>query len=66
MNLENYIKIYENVVSDSFCDKLIKRFEENSDQWRNQHRENPDRKFKMSFNQIHIMEESGKMIQNTF
>jgi hypothetical protein len=59
MNLENYIRIYENVVSDSFCDNLIKRFEENSDQWRTQNRENPDRKFKMSFNQIHIMEEPG-------
>ena len=59
MHLKDYIRIYDNVVSDSFCDKLIKRFEENSDQWRTQKRENPDRKFKMSFNQIHIMEEPG-------
>jgi hypothetical protein len=59
MNLTNYIKVYKNVVSDSFCDKMIQKFEDNPKQFRFQQRENPTRNFKMSFNQIHIMEELG-------
>ena len=56
MNLTNYIKVYKNVVSDSFCDKMIEQFENNPDQWLKQDRNNPDRNFQMSFNQIHVME----------
>ena len=59
MDLQKYIRVYKNAVSDSFCDKMIKKFEDNPQQYRHQKRENVDRNFKMSFNQIHIMEESG-------
>ena len=59
MNLTNYIKVYKNVVSDSFCDDMIQKFENNSKQWRYQKRANPERNFKMSFNQIHVSEETN-------
>jgi hypothetical protein len=59
MNLTKYIRVYKNVVSDSFCDEMIQKFEDNPKQFRFQQRENPTRNFKMSFNQIHIMEELG-------
>ena len=28
MDLINYVRIYNNVISDSFCDELIKKFED--------------------------------------
>ena len=28
-----FIKVYENVISHSFCDDLIQKFESNQDQW---------------------------------
>ena len=33
MDNKNFIKIYENVISHSFCDDLIHKFESNSHQW---------------------------------
>ncbi len=30
--MEKYIKVYNNVVSDDFCDKIVGKFEKNSSQ----------------------------------
>ena len=38
---ENYIRIYQNAVPDIFCDKMIKQFEDNPEQWLKQDRKNP-------------------------
>ena len=38
-----FIKVYENVISHSFCDDLIQKFESNSDKWENRNRLSPDR-----------------------
>ena len=59
MKLNNYIKVYKNAVPDLFCDEMIKKFEDNPQQFRYQKRANPDRNFKMSFNQIHITQETN-------
>ena len=59
MNLTKYIKVYKNAVPDSFCDEMIQKFEDNPQQFRYQKRSNPDRNFKMSFNQIHITQETN-------
>ena len=48
MNLTKYIKVYKNVVSDTFCDEMIQKFENNPKQYDYQKRSNPDRNFKMS------------------
>ena len=64
MNLTNYIKVYKNVVSDSFCDKMIQKFEDNPKQYHYQKRANPVRNFKMSFNQIHIHKETNWKEEN--
>ena len=66
MKLTNYIKVYKNVVPDSFCDEMIQKFERNSFQYRYQKRANPDRNFKMSFNQIHIGQETNWTEQNNY
>ena len=59
MDLINYVRVYNNVISDTFCDELIKKFEDNPQQYNYQDRANPDRNFKMSFNQINIMSNEG-------
>jgi len=59
MKLDNYVKVYKNAVPDLFCDEMIQKFEDNPQQYDYQKRTNPDRNFKMSVNQISIMEKSG-------
>ena len=59
MDLINYVRVYNNVISDTFCDELIKKFEDNPQQYNHLDRANPDRNFKMSFNQINIMSNEG-------
>jgi len=66
MNLTNYIKVYKNVVSDSFCDDMIQKFENNPKQYKYQKRAIPDRNFKMSFNQTHISEETNWKEENKY
>ena len=66
MNLINYIKVYKNVVSDSFCDEMIQKFEDNPKQYHYQKRANPVRNFKMSFNQIHIHKETNWKEENKY
>ena len=46
-----FIKVYENVISHSFCDDLIQKFESNSDKWENRNRLSPDRN--LSFKELH-------------
>ena len=38
-----FIKVYENVISHSFCDDLIQKFESNSDKWENRNKLSSDR-----------------------
>ena len=66
MNLTKYIKVYKNAVPDLFCDNIIKKFEDNPQQFRYQKRANPDRNFKMSFNQIHITQETNWKIETQY
>ena len=47
--MENYIRCYDNVVSDSFCDNLIEQFESLPDQYE-KHSQG-----EMSFTQIHLL-----------
>ena len=58
--MENYIRIYDNVISNEYCDKLIQKFENNSEQHLTQDRKHEDNDgtihWKMSFSQIHMAE----------
>ena len=47
--MENYIRCYDNVVSDSFCDSLIQQFESLPQQYE-KHSQG-----EMSFTQIHLL-----------
>ena len=51
-----FVKIYHNAVPDVFCDKLIKQYEDNPQQYYHQDRKNEARNWKMSFSQIHLQE----------
>jgi len=51
-----FVKVYHNAIPDDFCDKLIKQYDDNPQQWYHQDRKNEARNFKMSFSQIHIQE----------
>ena len=51
-----FVKIYHNAVSDTFCDKLIQQYEDNPQQYYHQDRKNEARNWKMSFSQIHLQE----------
>ena len=71
MSLTKYIRVYKNAVSNTFCDELIQKFEDNPKQYHYQKRANPNRNFKMSFNQIHISNEKNwkeedKYLMNMF
>ncbi len=58
--MENYIRVYDNVISNEYCDKLIQKFENNPEQHLNQDRKHEDSDgtihWKMSFSQIHMAE----------
>ena len=47
--METYIRTYDNVISPELCDTLIKRFENNPEQYEKQ------KQGEMSFTQIHLM-----------
>ena len=51
-----FVKVYHNVIPDDFCDKLIKQYEDNPQQYHYQDRKSEERDWKMSFTQIHIQE----------
>ena len=51
-----FVKVYHNAIPDDFCDKLIKQYEGNPQQYYHQDRKNEARDFKMSFSQIHLEE----------
>ena len=53
---ENYIRIYENVFPPAFCDNLIKKYENNPQQYYYQDRKSEERDWKMSFSQIHLQD----------
>ena len=46
--MNNYIQIYKNVIDPKYCDELIKKFENNSQQYDKQ------TSFPMSFTQINL------------
>ena len=49
LNMENYIRRYDNVISPELCDKLIDKFEKNPDHYEKQ------KQGEMSFTQIHLL-----------
>ena len=49
LNMENYIRRYDNVISSELCDTLIDRFENNPHQYEKQEQG------EMSFTQIHLL-----------
>ena len=51
-----FVKVYHNAIPDDFCDKLIKQYDDNPQQYYHQDKKNKDFNFKMSFSQIHIEE----------
>ena len=51
MDNKNFIKIYENVISHSFCDDLIHKFESNSYQWSDRAQLSTERN--MSFKELY-------------
>ena len=53
---DEFVKIYHNAIPDVFCDKLIKQYEDNPQQYYHQDRKNEARNWKMSFSQIHLQE----------
>jgi len=53
---DEFVKVYHNAIPDDFCDKLIKQYEDNPQQYYHQDRKNEARDFKMSFSQIHLEE----------
>jgi len=48
--MDNLVKIYENVLEDDWCDRIIKKYEDNPDQYE-EHKHGP-----MSFTQIKIQQ----------
>ena len=51
MDNKNFIKVYENVISHSFCDDLIQKFESSSNQWENRNSLSSERN--LSFKELH-------------
>ena len=65
-----FIKVYENVISHSFCDELIQKFESNSDKWENRNQLSSERH--LSFKEMHcgkhmdIWKEECEILSNVF
>ena len=49
-----FVKVYHNAIPDDFCDKLIKQYEDNPQQYYYQDRKNEARNYKMSFSNVEI------------
>ena len=70
MDNKTFIKVYDNAISDTFCDELIQKFESNQDQW--EKRDMSSAKRTLSFNEIHCFnymetwEEDTKKLADTF
>ena len=70
MDNKTFIKVYDNAISDTFCDELIQKFESNQDQW--EKRDMSSAKRTVSFNEIHCFnhmetwEEDTKKLADTF
>tara|TARA_B110000902_G_C13934831_1_gene447396 strand:+ start:40 stop:633 length:594 start_codon:yes stop_codon:yes gene_type:complete len=65
--MNNYIQIYKNVISDEYCDELVKKFELNSDQHKiNDFRqgENIPNEGSTSFTSLNLNENSYKWIDD--
>ena len=43
-----FVKIYHNAIPNDFCDKLIKQYDDNPQQYYHQDKKNKDFNFKMS------------------
>ena len=65
-----FIKVYENVISHSFCDDLIQKFESNSDKWENRNKLSTERN--LSFKELHwfkdmdTWKDESQALTNTF
>ena len=70
MDNKTFIKVYDNAISDTFCDELIQKFESNQDQW--EKRDMSSAKRTLSFNEIHCFnhmetwEDDTKKLADTF
>ena len=53
MDNETFIKVYDNAIPNLLCDKLIKKFESNQEQWEKRDKRTQDRG-NLSFNEIHL------------
>ena len=53
MDNEPFIKVYDNAIPNLLCDKLIKKFESNQEQWEKRDKRTQDRG-NLSFNEIHL------------
>ena len=43
MDNETFIKVYDNAIPNLLCDKLIKKFESNQEQWEKRDKRTQDR-----------------------
>ncbi len=70
MDNKTFIKVYDNAISDTFCDELIQKFESNQDQW--EKRDMSSAKRTLSFNEIHLFKytdtwkDESKVLQEIF